>query len=220
MTHTKQLADDIRYIGDAHRKYRNDIAALKGKNIRIAMDEWNYWYGPHVFGELGTRYFWHDGMGIAAGLHEFFRNSDIYFMANYAQTVNVIGCIKTTGTASSFETTGLVLKMYRQYFGEIPVSISGTQEPLDVVAALTIDKKYLTIAIMNPTRKKQSLKSAFGNIRFENGADHIFIRHDDEMAFNDPGKAPVVSIEEDKVNIDGKIIVEPLSVNIYRLKIK
>ena len=70
--------------------------ALEGKDIRIALDEWNYWYGPHVFGELGTRYFLKDALGIAAGLHEYVRQSDIVFMANYAQTVNVIGCIKTT----------------------------------------------------------------------------------------------------------------------------
>jgi alpha-L-arabinofuranosidase len=72
------------------------IESLRGKDIRIALDEWNYWYGPHVFGELGTRYFLKDGLGIAAGLHEMARDSDIMFMANYAQTVNVIGCIKTT----------------------------------------------------------------------------------------------------------------------------
>jgi alpha-L-arabinofuranosidase len=79
--------------------YRDEMPSLKGKDIRIALDEWNYWYGPHVFGELGTRYFLKDALGIAAGLHEYFRNSDVIFMANYAQTVNVIGCIKTTKTA-------------------------------------------------------------------------------------------------------------------------
>ena len=63
----------------------------RGKDIRIALDEWNYWYGPHVYGELGTRYFLKDALGIAAGLHEYARQSDIIFMANYAQTVNVIG---------------------------------------------------------------------------------------------------------------------------------
>ncbi len=62
---------------------------------------------------------------MAVGLHEFFRNSDIYFMANYAQTVNVIGAIKTTKTAAELETTGLVLKLYREKFGVIPVQING-----------------------------------------------------------------------------------------------
>ena len=64
--------------------------------------------GPNEFGELGVRYFVQDALGIAAGLHEYYRNSDIFFMANYAQTVNVIGAIKTTPTAAGMGTTGLV----------------------------------------------------------------------------------------------------------------
>ena len=83
-------------------------------DIRIALDEWNYWYGPHLYGELGTRYFHKDGLGIAAGLHEMIRNTDLMFMANYAQTVNVIGAIKTTTTGAELETTGLVRKLYRE----------------------------------------------------------------------------------------------------------
>ena len=105
-------------MAEAHRAYRREICRRsKGKDIRIALDEWNYWYGPHVYGELGTRYFLKDGLGIAAGLHEFARHSDMFFMANYAQTVNVIGAIKTTATEAELETTGLVLELYRQHFG-------------------------------------------------------------------------------------------------------
>ena len=39
-----------------------------------------------------------DALGIAAGLHEYFRQSDLIQMAHCAQTVNVIGCITTTKT--------------------------------------------------------------------------------------------------------------------------
>ena len=114
--HVGQMVELIRSRADAHRNYRKRFDSLKGKDIRITMDEWNYWYGPYVFGELGTRYFQKDALGIAAGLNEFARNTDIYFMANYAQTVNVIGCIKTSKTDAAFATTGLVLKLYRKYF--------------------------------------------------------------------------------------------------------
>ena len=65
-------------------------------------------------------------LGVAKGFHEYFRNSDLYFMANYAQTVNVIGAIKTTPTAASFETTGLALELYRNHFGSIPVEVART----------------------------------------------------------------------------------------------
>ncbi|TFH35078.1 MAG: alpha-L-arabinofuranosidase, partial [Bacteroidia bacterium] len=95
MTHVKQVPDAIRSKAVAHREYRETIPSLADKDIRICMDEWNYWYGPHIYGELGVRYFYRDAMGIAAGLNEFSRNTDIIYMANYAQTVNVIGAIKT-----------------------------------------------------------------------------------------------------------------------------
>ncbi len=114
------------------------------------MDEWNYWYGPYVYGELGVQYHLKDALGIARGLHAFFRNSDIYFMANYAQTVNVIGAIKTSRTDATFDTTGLVLALYRAQFGSIPVSVSGSPGKLDVSAALTDDGKALTVAVVNP----------------------------------------------------------------------
>ncbi|MDR0611724.1 MAG: hypothetical protein LBG58_16585, partial [Planctomycetaceae bacterium] len=91
--HVRQIPNSVKRIADAHRKYRKELPNFREVTVPIALDEWNYWYGPHLFGELGTRYFVKDGLGIAAGLHEFARQSDVYFMANYAQTVNVIGCI-------------------------------------------------------------------------------------------------------------------------------
>ena len=220
MTHTKQLADDIRKIGEAHRVYRNQMPELKGKDIRIAMDEWNYWYGPHVYGELGTRYFWRDGMGIAAGLHEFFRNTDIYFMANYAQTVNVIGCIKTTGTTSAFETTGLVLKMYREHFGKIPVNINGAPEPLDVIAALTQDAKTLTIAVVNPTNKSIVFPVKITGAKLSHTAEVNYIFAEDDMVYNSPGEPAKVKIEAETVSLKrNALTVRPKSVSIFKVNI-
>ncbi|MCD6347554.1 MAG: hypothetical protein J7L96_09065, partial [Bacteroidales bacterium] len=155
MTHVRQIPDAICEKADIHRKYREDIPALKGKDIRICMDEWNYWYGPHVYGELGVRYFMRDALGIAAGINEFSRQSDIIFMANYAQTVNVIGAIKTTSTSAVLSATGEALKMYRQYFGSIPVAISGETRPLDIAATLSGDRKFLIISVVNPGWDKQ-----------------------------------------------------------------
>ncbi|MGE0077847.1 MAG: alpha-L-arabinofuranosidase C-terminal domain-containing protein [Bacteroidales bacterium] len=220
MTHVKQLADDIREIGQTHREYRNSIDGLKNKNIRIAMDEWNYWYGPHIYGELGTRYFWRDGMGIAAGLHEFFRNSDIYFMANYAQTVNVIGCIKTTGIASAFETTGLVLKMYRQHFGKVPVEISGSPEPLDVVAALTNDGRKITVAVINPTDKKTKLPIKINGVELAQTAQENYIYSQNDMNFNTPEKPDNVKISTEVVTINkNELTIRPKSVSIFTINI-
>ena len=125
LSHVDQMPKEIRRIADAHRKYRATIPTLKMKEVQVALDEWNYWYGPHVYGELGTQYFLEDALGVAAAFNEYARQSDIFFMANYAQTVNVIGAIKTTKTEAVLDSTGVILALYRHQFGPLPVTVGG-----------------------------------------------------------------------------------------------
>jgi alpha-N-arabinofuranosidase len=152
LAHVRQAPDSLRRIAQAHRDYRARLPSLRGRDIRIVQDEWNYWYGPHHFGELGTRYFVKDALGVAAALHEFARHSDLFFMANYAQAVNVIGAIKTTPTTAWLETTGLVLKLYRAEFGALPVATE-CGPTLDAMAALSADRRTLTLGVVNPARE-------------------------------------------------------------------
>ncbi|MBZ0256270.1 alpha-N-arabinofuranosidase, partial [bacterium] len=197
------------------------IDGLASKDVRIAMDEWNYWYGRYIYGELGCPYHLQDGLGIAAGLHEYFRYSDIFFMANYAQTVNVIGCIKTTKTDAQFETTGLVMKMYRNHFGQIPIRINDMPEPLDVAAAWTADRKTLTIAVVNPTEEYVDLSVNLKGAFLQDVGNHWQIAGHDKMAFNTPGEAEVISIENEPVSWnDGNLTLAPISVTLYRFDVE
>jgi alpha-N-arabinofuranosidase len=219
--HTKQLANEIRRVANEHRKYRRDINEIADKDIRIAMDEWNYWYGDYLYGELGVRYHLKDALGVATGLHEYFRNSDLYFMANYAQTVNVIGAIKTSRTASILDTTGVMLKLYRQRFGEIPIEIKGNVSPMDVSAAWTNDRKAITIGIVNPTDKKQELLMTLKGVNVADKARQWVITGTDPMAHNEPGKEPNVVIEEKAVEgLFNKVSVPGYSVSIFELAVK
>ena len=218
--HVAQAVNGIRKVADTHREYRRTIGALKDKNIRVALDEWNYWYGPNEFGELGVRYFVQDGLGIAAGLHEYYRNSDIFFMANYAQTVNVIGAIKTTPTAAELETTGLVLKLYRRHYGVTPVEVSGAPAPLDVAAAWTSDKSAITVAIVNPTDQAQSLALKLGGAQLTGEGTSWVIANPDRLAHNDPGKPRVVDIREEPYRGSGELNVPALGVALFELRVK
>ncbi len=221
MGHVAQVPRQIRRIAEAHRQYRKTIPALAGKDIRVALDEWNYWYGPHLYGELGTRYFLKDALGIAAGIHEYARQSDIIVMANYAQTVNVIGAIKTTKTAAAFETTGLVLKLYRAHFGQIPVAVSGAPEPLDVAAAWREDGSGLTLSIVNPTSEAQDLALQMKGAAFAPTATLRRISGSDPKAFNEPGKPPAVTIQETaNVTVGDRITLPPMSVSLFELRVR
>jgi alpha-N-arabinofuranosidase len=221
MGHVAQVPRQIKRIADAHRRYRKTIPELAGKDIRIALDEWNYWYGPHLYGELGTRYFLKDALGIAAGIHEYSRQADIVFMANYAQTVNVIGAIKTTKTSAAFDTTGLVLKLYRAHFGLLPVEVAGAPEPLDVAAAWREARSALTLAIVNPTADEQTLSLRVAGAAFAPAATLRRIAGTDPKAYNEPGKPPAVKIEETaNVPVGERLTVPPMSISIYELRVR
>ncbi len=219
--HTAQIADSIRQKVNFHRDLRKKLDTLAGKDIRIAMTEWNYWYGPHVFGELGTRYFLKDALGIARGLHEYFRHSDIVYMANYAQTVNVIGCIKASKTQAAMAATGQVLSLYRNHFGSIPVEISGEFDQLDISAALTADREKVTAAIVNPTHQKYEIALSVKGRGISSSIRSWRITGPDEGAFNEPGKPEQVKIEQQTGDADmSRIQIAPLSVSLFELSLQ
>jgi alpha-N-arabinofuranosidase len=219
--HVAQLANEIKRVADAQRKYRQTIPELAGKDIKVAMDEWNYWYGNYIYGELGVQYHLKDALGIAQGLHEYFRNTDVFEMANYAQTVNVIGAIKTSPTAAAFDTTALPLLLYRHQFGTIPVAIDEQPAGLDVAAAWTADKQTLTVAIVNPQATAQQVTLDLGNLSIQDKAQ-VWVIGDakgDPMSVNVPGQPPGVTIQQKDATITGNTLEAPaLSVVLYRLQ--
>ncbi len=218
--HTRQLADDIDRIAAVHRGYRRTIPALAGRDIRIAMDEWNYWYGPYVYGELGVQYHLKDALGVARALHAFFRNSDIYAMANYAQTVNVIGAIKTSRTAAVFDTTGLALELYRNRFGSVPVQVSGPAGALDVSAALAEDGTALTVAVVNPGPGAEDMLVDIRAAALSGAGTKWTLTGQDPMSSNQPGKPPQVTIVEGTFTPGGTLSVPAYSATIFRFALQ
>jgi len=215
LSHVAQTRQRVRDIANAHRRYREQFDSLQGKDIRIALDEWNYWYGPQRYGEIGVRYFLRDALGVGAALNEFARNTDIYFMANYAQTVNVIGAIKTTRTEAAFATTGLALKLYRKHFGAVPVATEAGR-PLDVAAALSEDGRTLTVAIVNPTMQPFDVPLEVAGTKLTGSGRLWQIAGSDPMAYNEPGKEPNVTIEERPLSgVRSELDVPPCSVTIW-----
>lgn len=194
VTNTGLLRNAIRKKADGHRKLQASLPNLKGKLMPITMDEWNYWHREYTYGELGCVYDLQDGLGTAAGLHEYYRQSDLIHMAHYAQTVNVIGAIKTTRTAAEMETTGLVLQLYRAKFGVTPLLVDQTFGPLDVAAALTKDGKTLTLSVVNPTADEVSVNLSSAGLTPAGPAVRWSVGGSNAEAHNTPGKPRVVDI--------------------------
>ena len=201
------------------KKHAEFAAAMRAKDPSIELDQWNYPHALQVCSEPGTRYFLRDALGIAAGIHEYSRQSDMIFMANYAQTVNVIGAIGTTKTAAAFDTTGLVLKLYRAHFGLLPATIAGAPDPLDVAAAWREDRSALTLAIVNPTAEPQALALQVRGAAFAPAATLRRIVGTDPLAYNEPGKPLAVKIDETtNVPVGDRLTVPPMSISIYELR--
>lgn len=221
VTHVGMLRESIRQKAEGHRKLQASLPNLKGRMVPITLDEWNYWHRESAYGELGCIYELADGLGVAEGLHEFYRQTDIIRMAHYAQTVNVIGAIKTNRTAAEMETTGLVLQLYRKHYGQIPLQLAPAAAPYDVVAALTTDGKTLTLSVVNPTESEVELHFTLAGAAPAGTATRWHITGPDQFAHNTPGKPRVVDIQRtDGIAPASALPVPALSCSLFAVPLK
>jgi alpha-N-arabinofuranosidase len=220
--HTDSVAASIRAKADWHREARKRIPVLAGKDIRIAMDEWNYgWHEPYEHGPLGMMYTLRDALGIAKGLSEYSRDTDIISMANFAQTVNVIAVVKTSKTQAAFDTIALPLVLYRHHFGVVPVDVTGAPDPLDVAVTWTKDRRALVVAVVNPTTDDCDLQFDLSGAAVT-GSGHVWrMAGPEPMAMNRVGKEPQVRMMDQPVERIGDRLAAPaLSVSLYELETK
>lgn len=137
-------------------------------------------------------------------------------MANYAQTVNVIGCIKTNTTSSVLDATGQVLKLYRQQFGTIPVAITGETRPLDIAATLDSEGKKLTISVVNATWDEVKIPVTLLNGTVSGEGELWRITAPDDMATNEPGRPENVKIAgPEPVPSLKELTVGPASISLF-----
>ncbi len=220
LTHVGQLKESIRKKAEGHRALQASLPNLHGRIVPIAMDEWNFWHRETVYGELGCVYELSDGLGVAEGLHEYYRNSDIIQMAHYAQTVNVIGAIKTTRIAAEMETTGLVLQLYRAHYGATPLRLAQDFGNYDVAAALTSDGRALTVSVVNPTSEEVALSLALDGAALAGDATRWSIAGADEFAHNTPGQPRVVDIKRAEHVSASALRVPALSCSLFELPLR
>jgi alpha-N-arabinofuranosidase len=217
--HVRMLKDSIRKKADGHRKLQASLANLHGRIVPISMDEWNYWHREYTYGELGCVYDLADGLGVAEGLHEYFRQSDLIHMAFYAQTVNVIGAIKTSKTMAEMETTGLVLQMYRAHYGQTPLTVTEPAAPYDVTAALGAGEKTLTLGVVNPTKEELVLNLQLSGATVSTSGKRWCVTGADEQQHNTPGQPRAIDIQQAEA-APTALKVPALSATVFELPLK
>tara|TARA_Y100001933_G_scaffold164199_1_gene162479 strand:- start:239 stop:2353 length:2115 start_codon:yes stop_codon:yes gene_type:complete len=216
--HVQLVPQSIREKAEWHRRTQAALPNLAGRTVPIAMTEWNYWYGPYLYGELGTVYYLRDALGIAAGLNEYSRHTDIITAAFYAQTVNVIGAIKTTRTDAFLAATAMPLIMYREHFGTIPIRAElpeGDLLGLDVAAAWTEDRSAITIAVVNANAEPASIGLDLSGAVPSGAAQVWRIAGEDPDLYNDAKNADVRIEDAGMIELRDTLEVPAYSASIF-----
>ena len=108
--------------------------------------------------------------------HEMFRHTDLIRMAGHTMATS---SIEFNATEAALNSTGMLFQLYRDHFGTVPVEVDGNSPPpapkypvggdqpkvnagsptypVDVSAALTSNRKILTVAVVNPTASAQEV---------------------------------------------------------------
>jgi alpha-N-arabinofuranosidase len=141
-------------------------------------------------------------------------------------------------TEAILNPTGMLFKMYRDHFGVIPVEVTGDSPqpkptfpaggdqpavnpgsdtyPLDVSAALSEDRKTLSIAVLNPSDTEQSIRIAINGTKLASAGKLWRMAPDSIDATVQVDKKPEVQVEEQTLGaLPDTITVRPFSVNIY-----
>jgi alpha-N-arabinofuranosidase len=149
-------------VSEGVRRIINDMRARQDGSdlaidcVRLSVDEWGIvreWNpepdAPGV-GIYEVYYPLGDAIAIGRALHELLRSADIVEIAQWAQTVNIIGAIKTSRTHASMGSVGHLLTLYRaQVNGHIlPVDVAG-EVPVDAVAAWDPKSRTVSVGLIN-----------------------------------------------------------------------
>jgi alpha-N-arabinofuranosidase len=164
-----------------------------------------------------------------------FRHSEVFQLGAFTFATAMMSQTRTEATLNP---TGLLFKMYRDHFGAIPVEVTGDSPqpkpifpaggdqpavnpgsdtyPLDVSAALSEDRKTLTIAVLNPSDADASMMLAINGARLASSGTLWQMAPasiDAVVAF---GKKPEVSVDEHALgSLPVTITAPPFSVTIY-----
>ena len=224
----RAAAVQVRAKYEHYEKYLELIPALRAKPVPIAIDEWAYFLP-------GKRDSYYTVPAYAWAFHEMFRHSDIFQMANLTFAT---ATFSSNGTEAVLNPTGLLFKMYRDHFGVIPVEVGGNSPqpnptfpaggdqpavnpgsptyPLDVSAALSEDRKTLTIAVLNPSDTEQSLHLDIHGAALASTGNLWRMAPKSIDATVKAGSPAEVHVEEQSLGVlPATVTLRPFSVNIY-----
>jgi alpha-L-arabinofuranosidase len=173
--------------------------------------------------------------------NEMLRHTDFLKMSAHTMGVSTLDY---TPTAAALNTTGLMFRLYGSHFvaGSIPVALTGSSPqpapqypvggdqpetnsgsptyPLDMFAALTSDRKFLMVSVVNATDKEQKFDLSVAGAQLAGPATLWQLTGDTLDASDRVGQAPQVVVKESPAGDDfHSLTVRPISVSIYQFPV-
>jgi alpha-N-arabinofuranosidase len=161
-----------------------------------------------------------------------------------AQTTGV-ALVDFNRTSATMNALGLLYQLYGEHLGggSIPVALTGNSPqpapkfpagspdqpektsgsptyPLDMFAALSPDRKYLVLSVVNATESEQKFDLSVSGVHLGGPSKLWLLTGQSLTAVNRVGQAPQVEVKEIAIgDAPGTITAAPISVNIYRFAI-
>jgi alpha-N-arabinofuranosidase len=236
----RRLANRIGGAFDCWNKYVEKMPWLKERNIKFIFDEWGNrprsanGQNQPLPGMLGP-------LSYALCLHEMFRHSDN--IAASCATGGLRLLTDISGDAVGFPAEGVVMKLMQTRFLEaFPILVDGDSPqrqvlgtdfvdkgptptgsptyPLDVLAALSANRKKFLLSIVNPTEDGHSFTAKTRGLRLRERGKLYQVAPPSVNSANEAGKEPAVKIDESELGAFPETIrVPPVSISLYEFDV-
>jgi len=227
----RRPSNRVREKVEAWDEYKKRFPAIEDKKIFLAIDEW---------ATSGTPPNLRLALSYAMVMQEMFRHTDFIKMSAFTFATSTLDY---NGTDAIFNTTGLMFKLYREHYGTLPIEVTGDSPqpspkwpvggdqpavnagsptyPLDVVAAFTSDRKFLTLAVVNPTTSTERLDLKIDGVRLQGKSRLWQMTGPSVDAADVLGHKPEVeTVETPLPEVPTTLRVAPISINIYEFPVQ
>jgi len=228
----RRPSDRVHLKGEEWQEYERRFPEMKAKSIFMSNDEYAYTGGQTDL-KLALAY--------AMVLNEMLRETDFLRMTAFTMGVSTLDYNQT---AATLNTNGLLFRLYGEHLGagSIPVAVTGNSPqpaptehivgdlprtstgsptyPLDMVAALSADHRFLTLAVVNATDSEQKFDLTVSGSRLMGNATLWRMTGKSLDAANHVEQTPQVEIKESVIGgASASLPVAPISVSIYRFPV-
>jgi alpha-N-arabinofuranosidase len=246
----RRMPNKVQFKFEAWEEYLKKMPYLKDKNIKFAFDEWaprNARVNQSAPAAPGNPML--NTLTDALVYHEFFRHSDMVALAVATGGMMTLAS-DAHGDAVGYRLDGLLIKLFHDRFaGALPVAITGNSPqhtiqgtvavdlsarpsgsptyPLDIFAALSADRKMLTISVVNPTETAQHCELTVAGAQPFGGAKFWQLtappgKPTASMGFGPSAFAgpPATMVESSQSQAPGKATLPPASISVYEFAVK